>query len=245
MGIRIDMRALSSSDFLDVWERGVGLHPLDQGLLVLGAALPEQSYESLADWPLGRRNKALAELRCTCFGPSFRGWIRCTRCGEKLEFEVDGRTLAKGEVDVQGGLSQPMIVTVKGRSFRLPTSRDLARAALETDSFRAAIRLVESCSVEDGESPLWSEEDLEEVGQRMALADPLAEIFLELRCTQCDNEWNAALDIVTFLWTEIEARAKRLLFEVHALASAYGWSERETLSLSEHRRAVYLAMVHE
>ncbi len=41
----------------------------------------------------------------------------------------------------------------------------------------------------------------------------------------------------------MEARAKRLLSEVHALASAYGWSEREILGLSVARREFYLGMV--
>jgi len=236
------MRTLSSSDFLDLWEQGFRLHPLDQGLLVLGAALPETSYEALSDWPLGRRNQALAKLRCSCFGPNLQGWICCTRCGEKLEFETDGRAIAEGAADAEESLSEPIVV--KGRSFRLPTSRDLAQAAQESDARSAAIRLMESCRVEAGESPVWSEEDLEEVGQRMAVADPMAEILLKLCCPTCDNQWNAALDIAAFLWAEIEARAKRLIFEVHALASAYGWTEKEILSLSEHRRALYLATVH-
>jgi hypothetical protein len=83
------------------------------------------------------------------------------------------------------------------------------------------------------------------VGERMALADPMAEIPLTLRCPACDNEWIATLDIATFLWTEIEARAKRILSEIHALASQYGWTEKEILSLSEQRRALYMGMVHE
>ena len=42
---------------------------------------------------------------------------------------------------------------------------------------------------------------------------------------------------------EIHAWAKRTLREVHTLASAYGWSEREILSMSAVRRALYLEMV--
>jgi len=235
------MRALSSSDLLNLWDRGFCLHPVDRGLLFLGAALPGESYESLADWPLGRRNKALVDLRCACFGSNFQAWISCARCGEKLEFEVDGRTLAKGAGDADANVDRT--ITVRGRSFRLPTSRDLAKVSQETDSVMAGMQLMESCS-EAGEFPLWSEEDLKEVEEKMALADPLAEILFDLHCPVCDNAWKAALDMGIFLWAEIEARAKRLLFEVHALASAYGWAEREILSLSGHRRALYLSMVH-
>jgi hypothetical protein len=41
----------------------------------------------------------------------------------------------------------------------------------------------------------------------------------------------------------MEARAKRLLAEVHLIASAYGWSEAEILGLSRARRDFYLDMV--
>jgi hypothetical protein len=89
----------------------------------------------------------------------------------------------------------------------------------------------------------WSDEELEEIGERMAMADPLAEMRLTLHCPSCENDWEETLDIVTFLWAEIAARARRLLLEIHALASAYGWTETEILSLSENRRARYIEMV--
>jgi hypothetical protein len=234
------MRPFSSVDCLNLWESGAGLHPLDQGLLALGAALPGTPQDTLADWPLGRRNMALAQLRCSSFGPRLQGWTACRRCGEKLEVEFDGRLLT-GEATDQGHASMEPIV-VNGQSFRLPTTRDLAKAAREADASLAPIRLVESCRLEKGEPPAWSDEDLEEIGQKLAMADPLAETRLALRCPVCENAWEETLDMVTFLWREIEARARRLLLEIHTLASAYGWAEADILSLSERRRALYLEM---
>jgi hypothetical protein len=231
------MRALSSADLLDLWERGWRLHPLDRGLLTLHAAFPEASYDSLADWPLGRRNRAMAELRRACVGPGLLGWVSCGQCGERLEFEMDSRKL------LDTGLEPLESVSVRGRSFRLPTSRDLARAAREPDPEKAAIRVLESCCMEGAEDQEWSEIDLEEVGESMALADPLAETRLLMRCSQCGHQWDETLDLAAFFWSEIEASAKRLLLEVHTLASAYGWTESEILSLSEPRRARYLEMV--
>src|SRR5580658_3509073 len=86
------MRALSSADLVDVWDRGSSLHPLDRGLALLHTALPE-TYQHVADWPLGRRNQALAELRGACFGPRLEAWTACPRCTEKLEFQMDTRSL--------------------------------------------------------------------------------------------------------------------------------------------------------
>ena len=231
------MRALSSADCLNLWERGTRLHPLDQALLALGAALPETPYEVLADWPLGRRNSALAELRCACFGRTLQGQISCPRCAEELEFQMDAQGLMKAAAD-----STPT-VGVKNHSFRLPTTRDLARIARETDPRRAAIQLVESCRTDAVDSAGWPDEELEEIGERMAAADPMAEIRMTFDCDECGYQWQENLDIVAFFWTEIEARAKRLLMEVHTLAAAYGWTEKETLALSEPRRARYLEMV--
>ena len=234
------MRAFSSVDCLNLWESGVDLHPLDQALLALGAALPDTPQDTLADWPLGRRNMTLAEVRCASFGPHLQGWTACSRCGEKLEVEFDGRLLAAGNTDQGEAPEEPIVVN--GQSFRLPTTRDLAKAAQEADASLAALRLVESCRLESEDSPAWTDEDLEQIGQELAAADPLAETRLALRCPVCENEWEKNLDVVTFLWREIEARARRLLLEIHILASAYGWSEVDILSLSERRRGIYLEL---
>jgi hypothetical protein len=258
------MRSLSDADLLHLWEGGLRRHPLDRALLALGAAFPETPYEHLADWPLGRRNRALVELRCNCFGPKLQGWTACPSCAEKLEFELDGRVIVDaGPSDRAGssdGLDQPIVV--KRSSFRLPTSRDLASVVQETDPRLAAIRLVENCrlaTVNDEETSAddarfavdpsdqhlgtWSDEDLEEIGEQMALADPLAETRLTLHCPKCEVDWEESLDMTSFLWTEIDVRVRRLLLEIHILATAYGWTEAEILSLGENRRVRYVEMV--
>jgi hypothetical protein len=234
------MRALSGSDCLKLWESGADLHPLDQGLLVLSAALPDTPEPDLADWPLGKRNTALAQLRCLSFGPRLLGSITCSRCYDQLEVAIDGQWLAGEEGDHTRASEEPIVIN--GKSFRLLTTRDLARTAHEADIRLASVGLAESCCLEDGPSTEWSDEDLDQIGKNLAVADPMAEIRLALRCPTCENEWEEDLDIVLFLWREIEARARRLLFEIHTLASAYGWTEADILALSDRRRALYFEM---
>jgi len=229
------MQVLSSSSLLDLWDRGCQLHSIDQGLLALSVAFPETPYQMVADWPLGQRNRALAELRWSWFGPMLEGWASCPKCAEQLEFQLDTRSLTA--IEAPGG--EPIVVN--GRSFRLPTSRDVARAASEKDPQSAAVCLLESCRIEEGEGTL-SEGELEIVGDRMAEADPLAETRLSLLCPNCGNAWEDSVDIAQFLWADIDARARRLLREVHILGCTYGWSEKKILSLSDRRRAVYLGM---
>jgi len=78
---------------------------------------------------------------------------------------------------------------------------------------------------------------------QMAQADPQADLQLDLSCPACRHRWLAAFDMITFLWNEIDSWARRMLREVHALASAYGWSEADILSMSATRRHLYLDLI--
>jgi hypothetical protein len=232
------MRPLTQADSLALWEMGRLLHPLDQGVLAAQTAFPSER-DSVADWPLGRRNRALAELSCASFGAELRGWTACKHCAERLEFEIDGRSLAESAMP-----EHDTSVTVDGHSYRLPTSRDLAAIVQERDAAEAAQQLLRKCSLEEEQTKrLWSEEEMEAVGERLSAADPLAEIVLSFDCPSCCAHFEDCLDLPSFLWSEIEGRAKRVLMEVHTLASAYGWSQAEILSLSPARREFYVEMV--
>ncbi len=77
----------------------------------------------------------------------------------------------------------------------------------------------------------------------LAERDPQAETRLLLTCAACGHRWSALFDVVSFFWTELGARAERLLVEVHALARAYGWRETDILAMGESRRHFYLELV--
>ena len=233
------MRTFSTFDILEIWEKGRRLHPLDQGLLALSMALPYPP-ENVANWPLGRRNHALFDLHCKAFGSRLQGWTSCSGCGEKVEFDLDANELMPAQEEEH---ARPETLTVAGERFRLPTSRDLAEVMAASDAKPAAIRLLERCRASRAEPLALSDAMLDEVEENLASADPMADIRLALLCPACGHEWDGTLDIARFVWAEIESRARRLLWEVHHLARAYGWTESETLSLPAARRAMYLEMV--
>jgi hypothetical protein len=235
------MKPLNNRDCVELWEQGSSLHPFDRGLLALGAAVHDSSQVSLADWPLGRCNAALVELHCASFGPQLPAWSACTKCAEKLEFALDGRELLQRGAEGRN-CAEPILVG--GRVYRLPTVRDLAHLAQESDSDTAAALLAEVCRVAGEHPGPCAPADIEELARQMALADPLGDMVIDLECPACGYENHSPLDIASFLWTEIAARAKRLLCDVHALASAYGWTEQSVLDLSDQRRAYYLELVN-
>lgn len=252
------MRTLSPAELLDTWERGSGAAPAERALLLLTRACPESSREALAALPVGQRDERLMTLREWTFGSSLSSVVACPACGERLELNF---TLA----DVRGAeprpalpAGDPLSVRVGGHEvlYRLPDTADLL---VVTESAHANIEdrepadpgrtLLERCILEARrDDHVVAAADLPEavlaaVSQAMSAADPVADVRTALTCPECGHGWQAAFDIVSYFWTEIEAWAQRALREVHVLASAYGWSEAEILALSPWRRQSYLRMV--
>src|SRR6266700_2243000 len=82
------MRALSASEIIGVWERGIGQHPVDRALTLLAAGGRESGAGQLAGLSLGERDKGLLNLRENLFGPVINAVARCPRCKQALEFTV-------------------------------------------------------------------------------------------------------------------------------------------------------------
>ncbi len=51
--------------------------------------------------------------------------------------------------------------------------------------------------------------------------DPQAEWLVELVCAACQQHWEERLDIASFLWTQVTARARRVL-----IAMCTAWRAR-------------------
>lgn len=238
------MHPLTAGDVLLAWERGRSRHPIDRALLLFALSEPDVAVDSLADQPLGRRNSALLQLRQATFGSRLRAFLDCPTCGERQEIELDASELLAMSASCVDGNDH---ITVDGRSFRLPTSRDLALIAAEADVDQAAWMLLQVCALD--ETSMQQDSDvppkpfIDLVAAALEQADPLAELTLDFVCDSCGHDGTVSFDIATFLWEEIESRARRLFDEVHLLARAYGWDEAEILALSEARRSAYLERV--
>lgn len=227
------MRALSATELLGVWERGLGQPPVQQALTLLAGACPESPPEALARLSIGQRDARLLALRELTFGGEFTALASCPACAEKIELTFRAVDLAPVPVPEP---PEEMSLQVDGRElrFRVPNSADLLAA---TDRGQ----LLDRCLL-TGRDHL-PDHALELVIHRMAQADPLADIQLALSCAGCGHTWRAPFDIVTFFWRELQACVRGLLREVHTLASAYGWREADILALSPARRRLYLEMV--
>lgn len=242
------MHSLSASELLRLWERGLPQHGVERALTLLGATNPEESPEALARLSIGARDARLLRLRERTFGPQLMSIAVCPQCSERLEFNLSvEEIMARSENGEQARFS--LSVGNYEVEFRLPDSLDLLSIASGADINRAERLLLARCLLstrQDGAEKTFDElpaEVIEAVVDEMGRVNPQSDVQLALNCPQCGHLWQLAFDIVSFFWSELNAWAQRVLREVHALASAYGWREEEILALSAWRRQVYLGMI--
>ncbi|HJT59197.1 MAG TPA: hypothetical protein VJ761_22005, partial [Ktedonobacteraceae bacterium] len=202
-----------------------------------------------------QRNRQLLLLRQKTLGTAAKCFAQCPHCGEKLEFNLDLSAMVSSEAEAllePGEVVERMQTLSVDRftlSFRVPTSSDLA-SVVRGDGQAGSRLLVERCVVQamQDEQPVSVENLPENVLRALSEAviehDPLAEIECALVCPECQRHWTTLFDIVSFFWTELDALAKRLLRDVHTIASAYGWRESDILALSAARRQFYLELIH-
>jgi hypothetical protein len=242
------MRPLSASVLLEVWERGLAQPPVQRAITLLALACPETPFESLAKFSIGQRNIRLLALREQMFGPQLYSLAKCGGCNEQLEL-----TFSTADILAAGASEPSQTYAVRHGDyevqFRLPNSEDLAAVVHSEDNTATRQLLFERCILaahHDGENIAACQlpaEVEQEVMERMAQADPQADVQFALVCPQCGHQTQAHFDILSFFWSEIHAWAYRLLHQVHILASAYGWRESEILAMSPWRRQFYLQMV--
>jgi hypothetical protein len=95
----------------------------------------------------------------------------------------------------------------------------------------------------DGDSVAeLSDEAIADLAEHIGKCAPEAEVMLDFACPSCGHRWQGLFDIAAFFWREIRAQARRLLREVHLLASAYGWREADILVMSPRRRQAYMEL---
>jgi hypothetical protein len=225
---------------------------------MLAAAFPGQTRDDLAGLSIGQRDALLLTLREQTFGSRLTGLADCQGCKNQVEFVFgvpDILVCSPGCPSPSEEESQERIEALAlcladhEVRFRLPNSLDLAAVAEAEDVAVTRRRLLERCLLvvrRDGEERSADQlpaDVAQAIVERMAQADPQADVQLVLSCPQCGHQWQAPFDIVSFFWTEIDAWAIRTLRDVHVLASAYGWREADILGMTPWRRHRYLELV--
>jgi len=238
------MHPLTAARLLKVWERASQRTAVERALLLLAAACPENAVDELARLSIGERDSLLIALREWTFGPQFVARVPCAKCSEPLE-------VAFNVADIRlDSPPQPESFSVDSDGyevhFRLPNSEDVTLACDLDDAEQALLQRCVLRVTKDGAESFPHDLPAEItaiINARMAAADPQARVEIALSCVACRHKWSLGFDIVQYFWNEINAWANRMLREVHAIASAYGWREEEILSLSPRRRQFYVDLI--
>lgn len=238
----------SAAELLDIWEAGQLLPPVQRALALLTATRPQASQQDLAEMPIGRRDAELLSLREGVFGSPIVALAQCPGCGDRFELSFTVESIRVAQPDDAAFLVQSGDYAVRARPANSADLMDVEALGGTTSRERAVIA---RCTVEARCGPRQVGADelpdavAEAIADAMSAADPQADVQMAMACPGCGHEWRAVFDVAEFLWREIDAWAKRVLEEVHTLASAYGWAQSEILSMSASRRRRYMSMIAE
>lgn len=245
------MPVADAAGLLQAWEDASPL-PMQERALRLAAVVhaPPPIDSDVTHWTVRRRDAALFDVRLQHFGRFADGLVPCPHCHEPLEMRLDLLAL-RCTVPADDERPRQMQVGDIAITWRLPTAGDLLAVAAADDDGLARETLLACCvsSATRGGDALDMRDVLARdpaVGERLAeaIAVEQADVptSLCIDCPACGRGADVPFAIESFLWREVDAWARRTLRDVHTLARAYGWNEREILALSPARRRLYLEM---
>ena len=230
-------------EVLQVWERGAGRPAVERAALALELAAPaDRPADPVA---LVARDAVLLRLRTSLFGSMLDAVVRCPQCETEFDLPVDLTELA-GELPTGGS------VAVEADGFaatvRAPGSQDLLDLPLDQPPETFADALFRRCVEQATQlghpvAPSALPPAIRAAAAAELSAQRMEGPSVDLACGVCGQEWRAPIDIESVLGRDIDAWAMRRFDEVHRLAAAYHWSERDILALHPARRRFYLEAI--
>ena len=240
----------SPAALVAVWERAAGLPNAerDRELLRLDAASDDADTDVEA-WTLGRRDAAFARIFRALYGELLEAAMRCAACDALLEFETTIGTLF-GDVAGDADVVEPGPFCIRCDGYELTLAPLCAGdlSGLPRSPSQALECALRRCIISARHNDRAVDVAALPAGVRAAAstalhaADPRGETLIALLC-ECGAENSVVFDMGTFLFEALDRSAAQALADVHVLASAYGWSERDILALPEHRRRRYLEFI--
>ncbi|NCD71681.1 T4 family baseplate hub assembly chaperone [Mucilaginibacter agri] len=243
------MKPLDATELFQLWDEVLHDGLLDKSMRLLGKACSFENSVELGRLSIGERDARLLQLREWMFGYSLKNMVTCPKCNEVVEWEMDTHDMHLQKIPAD--LSVKTFYLVKDQfkiQFRLPDSFDVSKIISENSADPDS--LITNCIVgvanENGEEipkDQLSGEIIQALDKRMSEEDPQADIRIEIHCPACSHNWESVFDIMSFLWAEIDSWAKRMMQEICLLAKSFGWSEKDILNMSPHRRRLYIEML--
>lgn len=169
--------------------------------------------------------------------------LRCPLPGCGTDFEI---ALPVGAIELPSSGDRVDVSLPDGRVavIRQPTGDDQRRWLQNhylspADAVTTIVQsLIVSGDVEPADGP-----SLAAIGAALAELDPLVDFTVSCVCPSCDTPTDIAVDLEGLALARLAAVRRTLLADVHALASAYGWTESEVLAVPPERRLRYRELI--
>jgi hypothetical protein len=196
-------------------------------------------------WTLKKRLQALLEVTMVTRGKELILQVNClnSRCGERFELPLE---LEKFK-EIPAEEEFEFRVEDKSIQLRLPNGHDQRYWLQHQHESMAEIatKLVVSVNNEPPHDE-WQipAEWLDNVGEMLEVHDHLMTLRFDTRCPVCNEELGLVVDLEAQLLICLQHAQQKLLDEIHQLAMAYHWSERDILLLTPSRRRFYLARLY-
>ncbi|MBY5162631.1 hypothetical protein KR546_09040, partial [Nitriliruptoria bacterium AS10] len=107
--------SVDADTVLRLWEQAGPLDDQGRATALAGAVAPAADPDEVADWPLGRRDARLLQLRAAVAGPALEAVTTCPACDGELSFTLDTIALAAVDGDTDRSdepLDEPLCVRV-------------------------------------------------------------------------------------------------------------------------------------
>ncbi|MGA2490120.1 MAG: hypothetical protein ABSF99_08030 [Anaerolineales bacterium] len=186
------------------------------------------------------RDRMLAVIYRRMYGGSIATMLTCGQCKKPfdLDFELGELEKSLAAESPPQGLQRTggTFQLPDGSRFRLPTGCDeLEVAHMSPD--QAQSELLQRCLLAG--DPAGKEAVL----AAMQVVAPLLDLDLQANCPECGFTQAVHFDLQRYLLSAIQAGQTNLAYQVHLLASAYGWSLETILGLPRSQRLAYVNVI--
>jgi hypothetical protein len=216
-----------------------------RGAVTLSCCAGAGDRVEVEDLAAADRDRLLAAVYGAAFGNIIQSTEYCSACGERFDVRFPIEDLASAvdrAADARAARLLPdgVFETAAGLRFRLPSARD-EMAAAELPERQAAEFLASRCVVESPEGL----EAAQAVEEAIEDAAPLIDLDIKTSCPECGAAQAVHFDIQFYLLRALEMERPRMLREIHRIATAYGWSLAEILSLRRSERRTLSELIED
>lgn len=188
------------------------------------------------------RDRIMAAIYQQTYGDQIKGTLECSECEALFDMDfslagfVDHTHQPQPEAATKR-LNDGSFLLADGLQMRLPTGED-EMSVMGLSEEELANKLLERCLIKGK-----AEEVQPEVMESLAELAPMLQTEITSTCPECGHEMAVFFDIQVYLLQSLLQDQEGLSWEIHRLATAYGWGLKEILELPRSVRKRYSNLI--